>query len=403
MNFFNSDRCKICKKRKGHRFCIREESNICWQDCNKLRIDLKCPENCRYSLNKNKHVDKPQLFEYKTNSDSQTEFTDLLKQEIDKWVITPQEFLAHKTPQELAQTESGRKQIASFFEGFKIPEHIPMGYLKKKLKLQQLQVLQPTVNFEDIVFKYLDNIIALEWDKTLELMFHKKILSDPDLKENYIKRLKTDKVLKKIKNYNLISAALSEDKKTALVYLEINGKYELTVVVRKLDKSWAVSSRIYGKPELFNGENEAIKQVAVRLSTNKIAEVFPLLKKYTAIYPDSSDLHYYWGLYYTFAKNTEQAREFFLNAVELDPDFLEAKYNYAYILHSTKDVDKAKTLYQDILQENPEDVKTLNNLASILIEEGEYNEAQKMLEKCLQLDTSFSVAEKNLERLKALV
>lgn len=402
MNLFNSDRCKICKKRKGHRFCIRQESNICWQDCNILRIDLTCPESCRYSLKKNEKDDTPQLFEYKTKADSRAEFTDLLKKEIDKWIITPQSFLEDKTPLQLAETETGRQQITSFFQGFKIPQHIPLDYLKQRLDLKDLNIKTSEPNFEDIVFTFLDNIITLEWDNIIDLVFQNEKFKDSELKENYLRRLSSDKVLKRLKYYNIISSALSEDRKTALVGLELNGKYELTVVVKKHEGNWRVAGRIYGKPELYNGENEAIKQVAIKLSANKTAEVFPLLKKYTAIYPDSSDLHYYWGLYYTFTRNTEQAREYFLNAVELDPNFLEAKYNYAYVLHSTKKIDRAKAIYQEILRENPEDVKTLNNLASIYIDAGEYTEARKLLEKCLKLDASFSVAEKNLQRLKEL-
>ncbi len=402
MKFLNSDRCKICKKRKGHRFCIRKESNICWQDCNKLRVDLKCPDSCKYAMQKNLNEKKIELFEYKTNADSQTEFIDLLKKEIDKWIVTPQKFLQDKSPLQLAETEAGKEQLTNLFNGFRIPEHIPMDHLKKRLDLEKLETRKMPENYEDTVFRYLDNVIAQEWQDLVQFTYKKEKFADQQLEENYLERIASDKILKKVKHYNLISSALSEDKNSALVYLELNGKFELTVVTRKIDNSWYVDARIYGKPELFNGENEAIKQVAILLSANKIAEVFPLLKKYTAIYPDSSDLHYYWGLYYTFAKNTLKAKEFFLNSVELDPDFLEAKYNYAFVLHSEKEEKKAEELYREILLKNPQDVRSLNNLASLLIDKGDNGEARELLEKCLQIDPEFSVAANNLERLDDL-
>jgi len=402
LKLFNSDRCKICRKRKGNRFCIRVEGNICWNDCNILRVDLKCAESCRYALKKNKQNSNGIFFEFKTNADSQTEFTDLLKKEINKWITSPQDFWNNKTPAELAESEEGKQQITTFFNNFTIPEYVPMEYLKRRLDLPELKIHPLKKNFEAVAAEYLDLIISYEWEQTFDLVNYKNKFAAKDLWSNYLKRITSDKILKKMKHYDLISSALAEDKKTGIVFLEINGKFEISLILELIAEDWFVTARIYGKPELYNGENDAIKQIAFLLSTNKINEVFPLLKKYSAIYPDSADLHYYWGLYYTFADNQQKAEEFFLNAVEIDPDFNEAKYNYAYVLHSQKNYAKAKDLYLEILDTEPEEIKSMNNLASIHIDQGNYSAAEKLLNRCLEINSENEIARKNLERLEAL-
>jgi len=402
LKFFKTDRCRICKKRKGHRFCIRKESNICWNDCNELRVDLRCPENCRYTLIKGDEGKISTFFEYKTNADSQTEFIDLLKREMDKWVISPQEFLDQETPIRIAETEEGKKQISDFFSGFNIPDYVPMYYLKQKLELTELQVKNKKKNLEEIAMDYLNSIIVYEWEDTLNYLHNLEKYSDQDLKSNYLNRISSNKILKKVKYYDLISSAIAEDKRTALVFFELQGKYELTLVLRFAGKRWFVSAKIFGRPELFNGENDAIQQIAVLLSKNKITEVFPLLQKYSTIYPDSSDLQYYWGLYYTFLQNPSKAKEYFYTAIELDPEFSEAKYNYAFILHSQKHIKEAKELYCEVLEANPHEIKSMNNLASILIDSGDHKEARDLLERCLKINKDFEIAQKNLERLNSL-
>jgi len=86
----------------------------------------------------------------------------------------------------------------------------------------------------------------------------------------------------------------------------------------------------------------------------------------------------------------------------LDPTFVEAKYNYAYIQHSNGDLEKAINLYYEILKEAPNEPKTLNNLASILIDKKKYEEAEKLLKKCIENNSKFEIAQQNLERLEKL-
>ncbi|MCK4654994.1 MAG: tetratricopeptide repeat protein [Candidatus Cloacimonetes bacterium] len=401
MSLFKSDRCKICKTHRGNRFCIRIGKDICWHCCNERRVDFKCPEDCKYSLRKEEN--KTGLFHYKTNADSQAEFFDLIKSEINIWIRKPQQLFEGKIPIQMVETKEGREEIEKFFDQFPLEKLQSLSYLISKLKLTNLKVKPQKKNYEDIAEEFLNKIIEQDWEGTVSFLLNKKNYKNQDYKKNYIERISSNKIIKKITEYNLISSALSKDRKQALVFFEINGKYDMTVVLKAIKDSWKVSVKLFGKPEIYNGENEAIQQVAVLLSKNELTKAFELLKKYSEIYVDSADFQYYWGLYYTFNQNSTKARQFFLNAVEIDPTFIEAKYNYAFVLHSENNIDLAKNLYKEILGASPKEVKTLNNLASIYIDEQNLEEAKKLLKKCLEINKDFEVARKNLDRVNKLI
>lgn len=91
-----------------------------------------------------------------------------------------------------------------------------------------------------------------------------------------------------------------------------------------------------------------------------------------------------------------------LNASTLDPTFVEALYNYAYMLHAAGELDEAETRYRKILSIDPEEPKTLNNLASICMEDKRLDEARELYKKCLALRPDFEIAQKNLEKLEEL-
>jgi len=142
-----------------------------------------------------------------------------------------------------------------------------------------------------------------------------------------------------------------------------------------------------------------VKQLAVLLSKRDYEKFLPLMQKYSAIYVDSADMHYYWSVYYTMNEQKAQAKEYLRTAIELDGDFTDAKYNYAFLMHIDNQLAEAEKWYRNILESEPSDVKTLNNLASILIDRGEVNEAKKLLEKCIKIKPDFEIAQKNIERI----
>jgi len=395
LSFFKTGRCKICKERRGHRFCLRLANNICWHDCNKLRIDFKCPEECSYTLQ------QQDIFQIKTKADSQMEYIDLLKKQIDKWISSSQKVFNDQIPLQMIETESGKKKITSFLNQFKAHSLVPLSYLKERLSLDDFKVNTHEKSYEDIAEEFLTMIVLHEWENSMNFLPNSALYKNIEYQTNYIQRLSSNKILTKMTEFNLISSASTKQNDQALVHFEINRKYDLTLNLKKLDNNWKIVSKIFGKPEIFNNEKEAIQQVAVLLSKNQLGNVYELLKKYSDIYVDSADFQYYWGLYYSFSKNNKKAEKYLFNAVEIDPDFTEAKGLYATILLQNNQSEKSKALYLEIIKKNPKELKSMNNLASIYIEEGNKDKARVLLERCLKIDPNFEYAKKNLEKIKA--
>ncbi len=383
---------------RGNRFCLRIGRDICWHCCNEKRVDMSCSDSCHYAMKQIKRKTE-QIFQYQTNADSGYEFMDLVEQEMKYWSRKPQEVFGGKIPLKMSVSKEGREEIEKLFNALPLSNRTPLIYLKEILELENLKVDPPKESVEEFAMKFLDKIIEQDWEGTISYLYDNKRYEDRKFRENYLNRLKSNKIIQKMTTYDLISSAQTKDRKQFLVHFEINRKYDLTLHLLFENGKWKIHKKIMGKLEIYNGEKEAYEQVAVLLSKNELGNAYELLQKYSQIYLDSADFKYYWGLYYSFLKNNEKAKNFFFDALELDPEFTEAKYNYALMLHAEKKIEETKKQYHEILEHDPEEPKTLNNLASILIDEKNFEEAKKLLEKCLKVAPEFEIAKKNLERI----
>ena len=396
MKIFKKKKCKICKTKTSTRFCMRKGFDICWEDCNILRVDEQCPKECEY------HLQSSEIMQLKGKSDSQMEYVDLLKKQMALWITKPQKIFNDQIPITMAESSEGKKKIEKFLNQFKINPIVPLIYLKERLSLDELKVDSTPKTYEDHALEFMQHLYTNEWEKVTSFMINNEYRKLNKLNDTFVTRIAANKVIKKISSFDLISSALTKEKDQALVYYDVNNKYDLTINLKLINNSWKVRSIIIGNPELFNSEGEAIQQVAILLSKNESTKAYELLKKYSSIYISSSDFEYYWGLYYTFTKNQKKAEHHFMHAMILDPTFIEAKYNYAFIQHSNGNIEKAKNLYYEILQEAPNEPKTLNNLASILIDDKNFTEADKLLKNCIKNNPEFIIAKQNLERLEKL-
>jgi len=387
-----NNRCKICKDNRGNRFCLRIAKNICWNCCNEKRIDEKCPESCHYSLKTTEN------FSIKTNADSIEEYADLIKKQIDKWMMNPQKIFNDKTPRNMLQTDVGKTEIRDFFSQINFPSSIPLTYLNTNYKLSNHNVLHQTENYEDVAKNFIEKIIEQNWEKTISFLI---LPLKNRYRENYLNRISKNKILKKTIEFKLISSAISQNQVAAVAYFELNKKHDLSLILHKIDDKWKIFAKIFGEPKIVNGEIEAMKQIAMLLSQQKLTKSYELLKKYSAIYVDSADLHYYWGLFYSLSNLPKKAKAFYLNAVEIDSKFTEAKYSYAFTLHSEKEIAKAKIEYLEILEQNADETRVLNNLASIYIDENLLEKAKLLLHKCLKINPEMEMAKKNLEKINS--
>jgi hypothetical protein len=269
---------------------MRTGKEICWHDCNLLRVDMKCNENCRYALKK----DSANFFSLKTSADSNAEYQDLLIKQIDKWVMLPQDVFHNETPLFLSESESGKEMLLNFFSQFKANDLIPLRYLYKRLNLKYpYKTEDKKEDQESVAHKFMELIVAQDWEATIDMLYLNKQYKDPKYKTNYLERISQHKIIKKIVEFDLISAGMNKEQNQALVYFDINGKYDLTLLMRKREGKWKIGAKIFGKPELYTRENEAIKQVASLLSKNQLAHAYDTLKKFSEIFSDSADFQYY--------------------------------------------------------------------------------------------------------------
>lgn len=376
---------------------MRNGAEICWHDCNNIRVDQKCPDDCEYSVKSNG------IMSLRAKTDSQSEYIDVLKVQMTLWINKPQKVFADQIPFTLAESEEGKQKIIAYLKQFKINPIVPLKYIKERLNLDDLEVVSRQLSYEDKAEDIMQLLYTNEWYELVKSMPQYQYLESNNLIDKFSKFIASHKILKKISNFDLVSSALNKERNNALVYFDINNKYDLTINLQLDNEKWILKSIIAGSLDLINSEQEALQQVAVLLSKNETSKAFDLLSKYANIYLMSSDFEYYWGIYYTYLKNSKKAEIHFLQAVILDPAFIEAKYNYALLMHSKAKMHQAKKLYQEILNEAPTEPKTLNNLASMYIDEKEYGKAAELLNTCISKNPDFDLAKQNLERIKEFI
>lgn len=393
MSLLSKKRCKVCKEEKAIRECPRKGKSICWQCCNSLRYDMKCSPLCEY------HLPKKETLEFNFKADSLQESNDLVLRLFDIWTLALHPEIGDSSPLELSQTEEGRAILEKYFSNIRFLDTLPINKMRAKLKLPKIEL--PTINdFEKYATQIMDILVEQDWDSLLKHFYHQEELQSEENKNIFIKRNKKIKVFKKIKEFSLISSSLNKEAKEALVHFDVNKKADVTLNVILVNEEWKLKSRIVGDPQLFYGEDTAIKHIATLLSKNEMEDVFNLCYQYSAIYPDSADIEYYWGLYHSISENIKEARKHFEISFILDPTFVEPLYNIGFIYQVEKKNDKAREIYHRVLELDQNEVKSINNLAILHIEKQEWKEALEYLEKCIKINPDYDIAQKNYDIVK---
>lgn len=394
MSFFKSNKCKICKVRRQQRFCLRQGKDICWECCNNIRIDRKCPSPCSYALKEDS------AFNVKTKVDSTSEYRDLVRKLFDRWAMLPHEEFGNAIPLELAKTTEGKEILTNYIKKYDLSRFPEVEHIIRKLKLSGIEYPEMPELFEEIAIKAMQLLLLKDHESVLDLYFYKaELIENEDFKEDFYISLKNDRVLKRIKEFKLVSAAQSKDQEEALVFFDVNGRYDLTLRLKLFDGKWLFWQRIMGKMELVNGEHEACQQVGVLITQNQLGKAYELLEKYISIYPDSSNINYLKGVYEKLHKREDKAKQFFLRGVRLDPEFTETRVNYSsqLFLEGNKEKALAQLLIADKLNK---DVKIKNNIAVIYLELKEYKQAEKFLKDCLRMKSDYEPALLNMKRLE---
>ena len=355
---------------------------------------MECPSECKFTIKQSSEKEQLILNNYSESIAEQQELTNL---HLKKWIKTQNLLFKNMSPLEFSKLENGKNKINQFLEKYesKLKSTLNYNYVREKLAIPIKKKIQ--LNHEDAAEKFLNLVVTYDYEETISLLTNQEIYKNDEFQKNYIRRNLQIKAFKAIKEFELIRSALSKEQDQAIVEFEINGKYPLSIVLKKLNNQWKVWKKVFGESEIVLSENEFIQRVAYKYARQNFDGAYSDLKKNLKIFPDSPDLHYYFGIYYSTKGKIDETKQHFFNAMELDPEFVEAKYNYAFIFQSEGKMEKAKEIYEQILEQK-EDVKTLNNLAVIYEQEKSFEEAKVLLKKALELNPNFELAKKNLER-----
>ncbi|MCB5230834.1 MAG: hypothetical protein WCX83_00450 [Candidatus Cloacimonas sp.] len=390
-------RCGKCKVNRAQRYCPRIGKDVCWECCVEMKVDLKCPAECVYLLRSNfAEIEKGTS----TKVDSYREHSILTQKLIDVWAVMPFVGLDNQIPLEMAKDEEGREQLREYLNLIVQSPLVPAEYLSKKFNLALKYEKEEVRHYEEVAEEYLDLLIAQDWEKSVEYHSNSEGYLDLLYLNNYKRRRKENPVIDKLKSYQLLMSAVSENQEEALVYFEVNGKYDLTVILSAKPEKWRVQEIVLGSPNHFNGAGNAIRVASKLVAERRVEEAKEALDNYGKILIDSPDYHYLQGLYFLMLHNFPLAEKFYLNAVEIDQDFPEYKYSLAIAYHMNRNTVPAKRFYEETLDLRPNDTNALNNLAVIYEMEGDMEMTVKLLEKCLSIDPNSEKAKKNLERIK---
>lgn len=390
LRFRKSDRCPICRDERALRSCARRRKDIGWRCCNELRKDRRCPQDCTYALKEDENSPMPAF-----RADSVTEFIHAIKLFLDLWISIPQSSLDGKTPLAVAAEDS--KRLLEWLAGYQYPLHFPMNYLLEKLGLEKYP--EPEANDpESIACDYLNAVIAMDWQALRQYTINRD--TDEDLARRYTEIVQNIPLLKRANHHNIIHAGIADDGVTAMVYLEINRRYDWTLIFGKQDEVWRLRHQINGTPKLFYELNNRHGKIAQHLSEGKDAEAWEALQESLALYPDSADLYYYLGIYWQIVKQLDKAKIAFFDSIALDNDFYAPTFSLGSINLAQEDVVEAEYWFAKLYEKNAEDPLVLNNLGAAYAGQGRIDEAKELWKKALKIDPNLEPAKRNLDRHK---
>ena len=117
-----------------------------------------------------------------------------------------------------------------------------------------------------------------------------------------------------------------------------------------------------------------------------IADCLRLLQEVLRRNPRSPYGHFSRGYYLYKVGRTEEAAVSLRQCLELDPNFVEAKFHLAQIAEGNGDPDLARRLYDEILRARPEHANSFASLGRLALNDGSLAAAERHLLRCLALE-----------------
>ncbi len=116
--------------------------------------------------------------------------------------------------------------------------------------------------------------------------------------------------------------------------------------------------------------------------------------------PEFAEAYYNLGLAYTELNEDEHATEAFSRAVELNPDLHAAYNNLGYIFFRKGNYDQAIEMYNEALSRSTDNSSAYTNLGNAYFKLGRHAESRKAWTKALEIDPGNEKAKRNLDRVR---
>lgn len=394
MQWLKKDRCKKCTEERSVRYCLRHNKELGWSCCNSYRADGKCPEACPYFPKK----DTANSLLPQVKSDSRTEFLDYLERYLQFWIYLPFDELDNKAPYDLIQSTEGKAKLTDWLSKFNYVDSSILSLLNKKLQLELAIPVEHKFNTEDLAAEYLDAIIAHDWDKAATFHIHNTEAS-AETTEYIVKQLMNHPLLKKVRTWSIINSGFTQDLKQAFVFCELNQKENWTFIFVNNDNTWQFYQSIWGTLQDYYDQKTQFRQIAVAINQKNDHVLFNLLNDNINKYPLSADIQYYYGLAWGMTDRINDAKVALLNAIMLEPNWLEPLYQLAFLYMNQKDFDTAISCWSKLALHNPQDANIQNNIGVCYLGLGQTDQAKTVWETALLLDPDSEMVKKNLEHL----
>ncbi|NMD13238.1 MAG: tetratricopeptide repeat protein [Candidatus Cloacimonetes bacterium] len=183
-----------------------------------------------------------------------------------------------------------------------------------------------------------------------------------------------------------------------MVALEINQKYDWTVILAANRGIWQIRQNLNGSPQLYYAQNKLFHSIATALGQGNKDTAWQLISQNLPLYPDCADLYYYRGLYWQLGNDPQKSRADLLVALALDNHFHSAAHALAALYLESGELAEALDWLKLLNDEKPDDLDVQNNLAACEAGLGNTERAVEIWNAILKIAPNYELARKNLER-----
>ena len=160
------------------------------------------------------------------------------------------------------------------------------------------------------------------------------------------------------------------------------------MIMAEEQKDWNQALDYLSRNQAFSKEPQLwIRKSYYQIQSGDLPGAVQTLKTAGEKWPQDAEIAYFLSLGYDDLGQTRKAIPLLENALELKPDYREARFQLAVLYEKTNQMDKAEREFQALLSQKPDDAVSLNYLGYSLADRGlQLDRAQSYIQKAVHLD-----------------